>query len=218
MIKRSYFFSIIILILIIPSYAMGKDISKILLNKYKDINSIKTNFQQILKNRSTKEQEKRSGIIYIKKIKGIIKIRWETYFPEKEILIITKTNIWDYFPEEKLAYRYKLREIEQSKTILDLITGNIDIKNKFRIIKDQSDDFGTKYKLIPKNPEPNMVLVYLWLNKEDLITKIDIVDFFGNENIIIFKDTKINPNIDNDLFWKKPPSNVKILQGHPGIK
>jgi outer membrane lipoprotein carrier protein len=105
--------------------------------------------------------------------------------------------------------------MEQSKTILELITGRINLKNKFNIIKDEDSTQPLKYKLIPKNPEPNMVLVYIWLNKNNLIKKINIIDFFGNENIITFENTIINPKIEDNLFWETPPEDVEVLEGRP---
>jgi len=218
MIKK-IFLTCLLCFIIIPSVKAralnAYDISDIIQKKYMSIKALKTDYFQILKNRSTKQENKRQGKIFCKKATGYIKIRWETHWPEEEILIITKNNIWDYFPEDKLAYKYKLTEMEQSKTILELITGRINLKNKFNIIKDEDSTQPLKYKLIPKNPEPNMVLVYIWLNKNNLIKKINIIDFFGNENIITFENTIINPKIEDNLFWETPPEDVEVLEGRP---
>ncbi|GAB6887098.1 hypothetical protein JCM13304A_05960 [Desulfothermus okinawensis JCM 13304] len=186
-----------------------------LLNNYKNIHSIETKFHQILKSKTTKDEEIRSGKIFCEKIKDSVKVRWEVTDPEKEILIVNGETIWDYFPEEKLAYKYKLSKVEQSKIIFDLISGKLDLKEKFNIkIEDQGKNIGlTKIKLVPFNPEPNMVLVYLWIDEKNLIKKIDIIDFFGNENIIEFNDININKKTPQGLYGL--PKGIKILEGRP---
>ncbi len=77
-------------------------------------------------------------------------------------------NNMGLFSRGKLAYKYKLSKVEQSKIIFDLISGKLDLKEKFNIkIEDQGKNIGlTKIKLVPFNPEPNMVLVYLWIDEK----------------------------------------------------
>jgi len=212
-----FFYLIMCLFLLIPGQALsGQNIIDDLLENYKNIQSVRTKFNQILKSKTTREEEIRSGNIICKKSLNRVKVRWEIEKPEHEILIVNGNIIWDYFPEEKLAYKYKLSKIEQSRIIFDLITGKIDLKKKFNITNEGIKGDLYKIKLVPFNPEPNMVLVYLWIDKNQLIKKINIIDFFGNENFLEFDDINLNPEIDSKLFWNKPPSGVKILEGRPG--
>lgn len=219
MIKRTFFVNFIILLFFFTILnAQDQNIGDKLLQKYKTINVIQTYFDQILKSKTTKQEEKRNGIIICKKEKDILKVRWEIQNPENEILIINGETIWDYFPEDKIAYKYKLSKIEQSRIIFDLISGRLNIKEKFTIELENNKENNTliKYKLIPNNPEPNMVLVYIWVDRDNWIRKIDIIDFFGNENIISFKDIKSNlPLTDKNLFWEFPPKDIQIFEGRP---
>ncbi|WP_461832785.1 LolA family protein, partial [Desulfothermus sp.] len=165
-----FFYLTMCLFLLIPGQALsGQNIIDDLLENYKNIQSIRTKFNQILKSKTTRDEEVRSGNIICKKSLNRVKVRWEIERPEHEILIVNGNIIWDYFPEEKLAYKYKLSKIEQSKIIFDLITGKIDLKKKFNIINEGIKGDLYKIKLVPFNPEPNMVLVYLWIDKNKLI-------------------------------------------------
>ncbi len=195
------------------AWTQDVDITTNIINKYKNIDSIKVNFEQTLISKTTKQKEYKKGIIFCKKEGGNIFVRWENKYPEKEILIVRQNIIWDYFPQDKIAYKYTLSKIEQSKIIFDLMTGKIDLKEKFHVKIAEKNNNTIKLKLIPKNPSPNMVLVYLWVNESGLIKQIDIIDFFGNENIIKFSNISFNPIIGENIFFKTFPEGTKILEG-----
>ncbi len=83
----------------IPSKeTLVKQIQKI----YKNIQSFQTDFVQKLTNPQTQDTEIRKGKIAYKEPRLIY---WETNSPEKELFVVTKECVWDYFPEEKIAYK-----------------------------------------------------------------------------------------------------------------
>ncbi len=219
MTKKVFFLNLLIIFFFTSTINSQEDqICDIILQKYRKINTIKTSFDQILKSKTTKQEEQRKGIIICKKTKHALKVRWEIQSPEKEVLIVNGDTIWDYFPENEIAYKYKLSKIEQSRIIFDLISGRLNIKEKFTIEpdRDKKDKNLQKYKLIPNKPEPNMVLVYLWIDNDYWIRKINIIDFFGNENIISFNDIKTNISLqEKDPFWETVPQHIQIVEGSP---
>ena len=46
--------------------------------------------------------QKRSGTIAFKRP---LLVRWETSAPHAELLMVTDREIWNYLPDEELAYR-----------------------------------------------------------------------------------------------------------------
>ncbi len=197
--------------------ANNVNIGLILQKKYNEIHSISTEYIQELTNHLSHETTIRKGKIFILKKKGTLKIRWETISPEKEILFVSGDVVWDYIPGDNIAYKYRLKDVADSRTILDLISGKINISREFVLSKeDISKGPYKKYKLIPHRPEPNMVLVYLWISRENLIHQIEIIDFFGNTNTITLKNTVINQGLDPGLFVFRPNKDTQILEGVPG--
>ncbi len=220
--KKNFFILILGLIFIFiykNSYATAtSNIANILQKKYNSIHCLSTKYIQKLKNHISHEITTRKGDIFVMKKEGITKIRWNTIYPEKEYLFIDNNLVIDYLPSDNIAYKYHLKDVADSRAILNLISGRINISREFSITKDREEEDNTiKYKLIPHNPEPNMVLVYIWVHKKSkLISKIEIIDFFGNTNTISFKDMKINTKLPHNIFIFKANKGTKILEGTPG--
>ncbi len=194
------------------------NIANELQNKYNKIHSLSTNYIQKLKNHVSHEITIRKGNIFVLKDKNNIKIRWDTIYPETEYLFINGNLVIDYLPSDNIAYKYHLKDVADSRAILNLISGKINISQEFSITEESKENGDiTRYKLIPHNPEPNMVLVYIWVNnKTKLISRIKIIDFFGNTNTISFKDIKINIPLGRDIFIFSPKKDTTLLEGTPG--
>ena len=69
---------------------------------YADMESFRANFTQELLQRDSGMVQKRSGTIAFKRP---LLVRWETAAPHAELLMVTSREIWNYLPDEELAYR-----------------------------------------------------------------------------------------------------------------
>ncbi|MCF8106927.1 MAG: outer membrane lipoprotein carrier protein LolA [Desulfohalobiaceae bacterium] len=186
----------------------GTDVSGSIQKKYQSIQSLKTDFVQELTNASSGEQEVHHGTIYYLK-PGLV--RWEEEKPGQELLIVTKRVVWDYFPEEGVAYKYDLKEKFESKTMLRFITGDVDLAEDYSLVDQGMDQGWKKIKLIPKNPEPSLVLAYIWVDEQqNLLRQILLVDFFGNGNQLTFSDLQLDISLDESLFRFRPPEGVIV--------
>ncbi|MDQ7031554.1 MAG: outer membrane lipoprotein carrier protein LolA [Desulfonauticus sp.] len=207
--KTKFIFCLeLLLILIGAKYGLALDVLDKMQQKYEQINSFATNFYQTLTNAATREQDLRKGKIYYKK-PGLV--LWQVLAPEKEKLILGENIVWDYFPEENIAYKYSRKQILTSKTMLKFISGKANIKEDFipEFQGEQKD--GLKFKLVPKKPEPNLVLAYIWVDKKSfLLNRILLIDFFGNGNELSLTNTRINIPLKNKLFYFHPNKGVEI--------
>ena len=88
--------------------------------KYATITAFSSSFTQAIRNAASGDTERRAGTIAFKKP---LLVRWETVTPEKELLLVAQDAVWDYFEEDKEAYRYAVEEIINSKTMLRFLTG-----------------------------------------------------------------------------------------------
>lgn len=195
--------------------ASAQDISEAIQKQYKSITSFQTEFSQELTNAASGESEARNGTIWYQKPKYI---RWQTTHPEEELLVCKNDVVWDYFPEEKVAYKYSLEERFDSKTMLEFISGEVNLEQDFRIQKQEEDTENsdwTKANLIPKNPEPSLVKATIWVDRqENLIRQVLLVDFFGNTNQLTFEDIQLNVDMEEDMFAFEPPDGVEVMQGN----
>ena len=69
----------------------------------------------------------------------------------------------------------------------------------------------TKLRLVPKEPEPSLVLGYVWVEEgSGMIRKVLLVDFYGNGNQVELADLRLNPDLDDELFRFTPPAGVVV--------
>ena len=139
-------------------------------------------------------------------------VRWNTQTPERELLIVGTNIVWDYFPDEETAYKYPVSQVLSSRTMIRFISGKGNLDEDFKV-EDQGVDQGLrKIKLIPREPEANMVLAYIWVNQDTkMLEKVFVVDFFGNGNELALEETMLNPELGEELFEFSPPEGVDVL-------
>lgn len=194
---------------------LGSDLTRGIQKKYQSIQSLKTDFLQKLTNASSGEVEDHYGRIYFRKPGHI---RWEEERPGQELLIVNGEVAWDYFPEEGVAYKYGLEEKFESQTMLKFITGDVDLAGDFRIERQGMEQGWAKIKLVPKKPEPNLVLAYIWVEEQSsLLRQVLLVDFFGNGNQLTFSNLELNIELDDALFEFTPPEDA-IVRENPKMQ
>lgn len=206
MLKKSLFFISVFLIFAVN--ASAADVADKVQSKYETITSLEAEVEQIQTTAATGQEEKRTGKIYYKEPEMV---RWVTESPEKEILIVGPEVVWDYFPGESTAYKYPVQEILSSKTMIRFISGKANLKEDFEIERQGREHGLLKLKLIPEEPELNLVLAYLWVNDEDwLVKRVLVVDYWGNGNELRLSGIEINQGVEEGLFEFSPPENVLI--------
>jgi len=177
--------------------------------QYEKMQTFRAHFSQVLVNSASRETERRSGRVSMKR-PGLI--RWETLEPEKELLVATKDVVWDYFETEKTAYKYKASEILDSKTMLHFLAGTTRLDKDFEVVNAGAEDGLTRLDLTPREPEPGLVQASIWAEPATgLIKRISMVDFYGNENVVAFTDMSLNPPLDDGLFSFTPPAGVEVF-------
>jgi len=177
--------------------------------QYETLTGFSARFKQTLTNASTGETEIRTGALSFKR-PGLV--RWNTETPEPELLIVGTDQVWDYFPDEETAYKYPVSQVLSSRTMIRFISGKGNLEEDFKV-EDQGADQGMrKIKLIPREPEANLVLAYIWVNPESkMLEKVFLVDFFGNGNELALEETMLNPELKEELFQFTPPDGVDVL-------
>lgn len=192
---------------LLPSAAQANKLADAIQKRYDSLSSFQTDFQQELTNAASGSVEKRSGKIWFKQSL----VRWETLKPEKELLVVGPQVVWNYFEADKIAMKYRANQVFQSKTMIRFLTGKANLKDDFKIEEQGTENGLTKLRLVPKEPEPTMVLAYIWVDpKTSLLGRVLIVDFFGNGNQVTLTGLVLDRKFEAKLFEFTPPSGVQI--------
>lgn len=203
--------ALILAVLLIVPVARAADVAALTASmqaRYESLESFSASFSQQLFNGSSKETQLRKGTIAFRQ-PGLI--RWETVEPEPELLVVGAQEVWSHFPLEKAAYKYTVKQVLSSKTVLRFISGKANVQEDFWVTSQGREDGLEKLELIPKEPEPEMVQAHLWLTPEySMLQKVQIIDFFGNENTVTLTGIVMNPDLADSAFRFTPPPGTQI--------
>lgn len=194
--------------------AQASDLSDQIQKRYDSLQSFRSFFLQKLTNASSREVQERLGSITFKRPRFI---RWETTSPENELLIIGQNTVWEYFPEEETVYRYSVEQVLSSKTMIRFLSGEANLKDDF-IVEDLGMDGEFRHlKIVPMEPEPNLVEGELWVRPgQDMLEKIKLVDFFGNINELELTGIEIDVTVEDKDFILNPPQGTDVIEGMVG--
>lgn len=192
---------------LLPAAAQANKITDAIQKRYDSLSSFQTDFQQELTNAASGSVEKRSGKIWFKQSL----VRWETHKPEKELLVVGKNAVWNYFEADNVAMKYRTSQVFNSKTMIRFLSGKANLKEDFKVEEQGTENGMVKLRLVPKEPEPTMVLAYIWVDaKTSLLGRVLIVDFFGNGNQVSLTNLSVDKRADAKLFEFTPPSGAQV--------
>ena len=200
-----------------------EDMPDLIQKRYETLRTFRADFVQELTNVASGDVEIRKGRIWYKQPS---QVRWETTEPEKELLVVGPDYAWDYIEDDKLAIKYSVASLLDSKTILRFISGQANIKEDF-VVKTEwpdVDDVRAKWgkgfmvmQLVPKEPEPGMMLAYIGVEPDSgLLRQIMIVDFYGNGNELRLSKVELDPELPEALFTFTPPKGTQVKDNTQG--
>ena len=174
---------------------------------YAALQSFRAAFEQTLTHQESGKKEVRKGTLLFRKP---LSIRWETNEGTQELLVVTPTEIWDYIPDEEIAYRYPPELVQDSRSIIQVLTGQAALDKDFDVTAEgRKGDFRVLH-LYPKDPTPQMVEAQIYLDDKGYIQRADIVDFYGNHNDVRFTAFSANARVADQDFRFTPPKGVEV--------
>lgn len=206
----SRFFIVILSLCVISctsAYAKDPAILNEIQQYYNSITSLAATFEQTLLHRESGTSEHRKGELFFKKK---LNIRWDITSPTKEQWVITEQDIWDFLPDEEIAYRYSSDNIKNSGGIIGLLTGQTSLEKEYDVRVSGEDGGLLKLNLFPKEPSMQLVEATIWAEQGGAIRKIRSVDFYGNTNEINLAQLKKNPELKSSLFIFKVPKGIEV--------
>lgn len=176
--------------------------------KYESMQSFTANFTQRLVHQESGAEETRKGTLAFQKP---LRVRWETLPPHAELLVITDKDVWDYLPDEELAYQYAPEVVQDSRSIIQVITGQARLDKDFSVEAEPDENGMAVLRLYPKEPSPQLVEAVLWVDKASaLIKKAQILDFYGNTNEVTLTSLTPDAPLSAETFRFAPPQGVTV--------
>ncbi|MGE9986628.1 outer membrane lipoprotein chaperone LolA [Desulfovibrio sp. SGI.169] len=190
------------------SAVVAADLASIIRQRYETLKSFSAEFEQTLTHKESGSVERRRGSLLFQKP---LLIRWQTAKPHEETLVVTAKEIWDYLPDEEVAYRYPPSLVRDSRSIIQVITGQAALTKDFEV-KPEGDEQGlARLRLYPKEPAPQMVEALIWVEPDSgCIRRASIVDFYGNTNEVRFLSFKADARLNAADFSFTPPRGIDV--------
>ena len=196
------------LVLVAVTAAQASDIANTIQARYEKLRTFSATFEQTLTHKESGSVEKRQGNLLFQKP---LLIRWQTDKPHEETLVVTSKEIWDYLADEEIAYRYPLELVRDSRTIIQVITGQAALTKDFDVKEDGQENGLAKLHLYPKEAAPQMVEALLWVEPATgYIRRASIIDFYGNSNDVRFTQFKPDTSFKASDFTFTAPKGVEV--------
>lgn len=177
-------------------------------NAYGKMNSFEASFEQKLTHKESNTTETRKGKLLFQKP---LFIRWSTNRPNEELIVVNSREIWNYLPDEEVAYIYPPDAVGDANGIIPVVTGQTRLQEDFDVKPSGKEGGLAKLLLYPKNPTPQLVEAVIWVDeKTGLIRRAAIKDFYGNGNEVRFTDFKQGVKIAPAQFTFKAPQGVEV--------
>ena len=187
---------------------------------YQKVSSLSGEFTQVLVHKESGSRTEQAGKLEFRKP---LLVRWEVTTPKREELIVVNAKeLWDYIPGEEIVYKYPVALVQDSRTMIKVITGQSNLREDFKVKADGKENGLNKLKLIPKEATQQITMAVIWVSDDGIIKRAMIQDFFGNENDITFTSLKFDVPMQDSMFKFTPPAGVEVQDrsnegaGQPG--
>jgi outer membrane lipoprotein carrier protein len=163
-------------------------------------------------------QTYRSGMLGREVVeKGTVSVKppgrmlWEYRDPEKKTFVADGSTFYFYVPADRQVIVRK-QAGERGLPAL-LLSGRSNILREFAVTSDAGQDGRPRLKLVPRQEDPEVQVVFLEPDGQDRIRAIELVDTQGGRSRFEFDDLRENIGLKDDLFRFKTPPGVEVVTG-----
>lgn len=169
--------------------------------------SLTADFKQVSFNKAGQAAQSSFGKFFLSR-PG--KFRWNYQKPFVQEIVSNSDKVWFYDADLEQVTVKKLDESLGSTPAL-LLTGQVDLEEKFKLDEQGNDDGMNWIKLSPKNEESGFKYILIGLENGQL-GGMELSDNFGQLTRIYFSNIKLNPSLDGSIFDFKPPKNADVFE------
>lgn len=169
--------------------------------------SLSADFKQVSFNKAGQASQTSVGQFYLSR-PG--KFRWNYLKPFAQEIVSNSDKVWFYDADLEQVTVKQLDDSLGSTPAL-LLTGQVDIDEKFNLEEQGSEENLNWIRLSPKNEESGFKYILIGLNHGQL-GGMELSDNFGQLTRIYFSNIKLNPVLSESLFNFKPPKGVDVFE------
>jgi len=170
--------------------------------------NVTADFTQLSLDESGKPMQTSYGKFYLQQ-PG--KFRWNYTKPYIQEIVSKEQKVWFYDADLEQVI---IKKIDQSigDTPALLLSGAVDLKEKYNLVEEGTKNGINWIKLIPKNQDSSFKHILIGL-KEGLLSEMVLSDNFGQLTKIMFTNLKIPKQLDKQLFEFIAPEGTDIFNG-----
>ncbi|WAR43467.1 outer membrane lipoprotein chaperone LolA [Methylomonas rapida] len=169
--------------------------------------ALSADFKQVSFNKAGQAGQTSVGQFYLRR-PG--KFRWNYQKPFNQEIVSNAGKVWFYDADLEQVTVKQLDDSLGSTPAL-LLTGQVDINEKFILEEQGSDEEMNWIRLSPKNEESGFKYILIGLSHGQL-GGMELSDNFGQLTRIYFSNIKLNPVLSDDLFNFNPPKGVDVFE------
>lgn len=141
-------------------------------------------------------------------------MRWEYDTPEEQVFVANNQFAWLYVRAENQITLFDADKLFASPLARTFFEGALGLKKYFDVTLDpiQSTQNLAVLKLVPKQEDPSVKLLYLWIDLRSYrISRIQSQDIVGNSNDIALDSFTPHSSLDPGLFHLEVPPSAKVF-------
>jgi outer membrane lipoprotein carrier protein len=169
--------------------------------------SLSADFKQVSLDKNGDPKQSSFGKFYLSR-PG--KFRWNYQKPFIQEIVSNGGKVWFYDADLEQVTVKKLDDSLGSTPAL-LLTGQVNVEEKFKLEEQGREDGLNWIKLAPKDEESGFKYIFIGLDKGQL-AGMELSDNFGQLTRIYFSNIQINPAMNDALFNFVPPKGVDVFQ------
>jgi len=175
---------------------------------YSKINTLTARFHQKILISSLGKEREFDGSFFYKRGKGFL---WQYGSPKGKFFLYDGKFIWQGEEEKPFVTKDRVNKEKTGGTFLDLVEDFSKLDDLFSL-KGQGKAGDTDIlELVPKK-DSTIKSAKVWIDKENIVKKIEIHEFTGNVNVIDFSSIKVNQPVEDGRFVFKPEKGKEIME------
>jgi chaperone LolA len=202
---RSILYIVILMVAPVLCGASGFDELK---KTYGGISTLDAGFQQKIFISNIKKTREFNGEFFYKRGKGFL---WRYTKPKEKYFLYDGQFMWQDDGEKTFVLKEKINKEKTGGTFFDLVEDITKIDDLFTLKQESVSGDMTVLDLVPKK-EGNITAAKVWIDKQNLVRKIEIKEFTGNINTIEFSAVKVNQSVSDAKFIYKPDKKKEIIE------
>jgi outer membrane lipoprotein carrier protein len=175
---------------------------------YSEVNTLAAQFHQKIVISSLKKERLFDGKFLYKRHKGFL---WQYVSPKVRYFLYDGKYIWQGEDEKPFVQKNRVNKNKTDGTFLDLVEDISKLNELFNLKSYEKIPDAEVFELIPKK-DSTIKLARVWINRQNLVKKIELHEFTGNVNTIEFVSVKVNQPIDDTSFMFKPDKQKEVIE------